>query len=46
MPQSARVSFTDKNTKIFKNNPGPGTFDLEGIDRMKFRSMSVHKFPK
>lgn len=46
MPKSARVSFTDKNIKIYKNNPGPGSFDLDGIERMKFRSMSVHKFTK
>lgn len=46
MPKSARVSFTDKNIKILENNPGPGSFDTKGIERIKFHSMSVHKFSK
>ena len=46
IPQSTRISFTERNNKLFSNNPGPGSFDIEGIDRVKFRSMSVHKFSK
>lgn len=46
MAKAKRFTFTDHNIAAFKNNPGPGSFDLEGVDRMKFRSMSVHKFSK
>ena len=46
MPKSVRVSFTDKSIKIHSFNPGPGGFDIEGVQRMKFKSMSVHKFSK
>ena len=43
---SRNNSFTDEKIKQMKANPGPGSHELDPFDRMKFRSMSVHKFSK
>lgn len=46
MAKSVRLDFIDKSVRNLANNPGPGSFNHDDGDKMKFRSMSVNKFSK